>query len=1311
MDDSLDEVAGDPSDDGDGGEELRGGQPRYAVGDRGGQPRYAARGPLRIFCVVADVAGFWAGQFEGDAGDGVKAVVGVVLARSFHFRGPSEDVDDQTSHMHTLAATVLRSGVTVHGYIDYPIEQAAALDEAYGSPVGTIQDVMAVLAPRLVRNLAPFADASESLALGDLVRRWQDEGALPPVFAILAPPLAWSVVKACSMIMHSVALTRKVHRGRLFVSTEPSSKRCRTALLQLGRRVARLPKSRKMLLGQLPADLVLDYLIASRDLKALKKTARATLNFARLFSKVVGMEARELVGRLTPCGPELLRRGRVRLDAVCMLLSRDLFERMMERPGPSPSIHIFCDASPLPRGVELFVASWDWVQGDTLERRLFPMVRLSKRLLGAAGKLAGLLWQIFLVSGKNLGVMMSFMGRVRSLTTDMGVERLLADQPNMLRRFLRHAFGNDYSDGLFQIGTHMFANAVHIPGWRHLFDGVLRRALFSLRWFPKFLEQLKALVSFFRDSNAVDDLAEHMAQANLHGLASAIKALRLVGLAEWRWATLGRACKALRDILDSLATHFDPTWIGKVRDTRRAHHVRVALCGDWWMPRYELVMWLAASYVDPILNWIGGCSCHEDQVAEGFAKCMRKGRRLREAHGFAMQSLRHGLETATAWTADDYGQDMVLLQEAQGAARLIYDDGKRRVDLFNHLPWLCARLAEPGVKARCLELWAAHAPEAHHRVSVSFLSPEGGLRGFVDLIEADGGNIHPELQSSIDSLCACPMDDTAAEGPHSIVKRIKTAASASNFAWLASTARLEQNIGDADGLDDRTESSLQSLWDSHTSVLRSPGAHANFQPLRMSRKVFEQRLYNPSRLSGFVDDGGSNEDDDDEGGGDGDDQAAETEQHRTRRTLLKEFIMGAFRPHSYGSVPKRQEGDGPIHLAFYQVLDVGTKGIFVDFLGSDAKRSGNLMCSLQPLEVWSLAHRDGVAADAIPDSIDVFPLEEPARLDLLGLTGLDLAITQKIHVWTSEPSDVDGCIALKGPQLARPPCDPMDAKAPVLVVLVALRTKGWVGVRRLCRHVGDGDEVLEYDSRAVQSKLAYLQVVLSLPALVAQGCTNIPSNQPQSYYKCLLHFKKPIEEARGAQFYRLMLMKADVDSEPLPKRRRRGPGAEDRDEGARGPGAGAGLARGHPPGDEAPRDVLDEVAGDSSGDAGAGEAEVVEEVAAPAAPAAVVVAPGPPADPRPDHVPDRICGAAVKYLTANPAKGYHSRIAVTCTVEGHSCTKSRSLNLGLDRWGPRAAEYYIGAWLSAGPGMAEAAHRALKPSEAQILAYRDSSAE
>ena len=107
---------------------------------------------------------------------------------------------------------------------------------------------------------------------------------------------------------------------------------------------------------------------------------------------------------------------------------------------------------------------------------------------------------------------------------------------------------------------------------------------------------------------------------------------------------------------------------------------------------------------------------------------------------------------------------MVLLQEAQGAARLIYDDGKRRVDLFNHLPWLCARLAEPGVKARCLELWAAHAPEAHHRVSVSFLSPEGGLRGFVDLIEADGGNIHPELQSSIDSLCACPMDDTAADG-------------------------------------------------------------------------------------------------------------------------------------------------------------------------------------------------------------------------------------------------------------------------------------------------------------------------------------------------------------------------------------------------------------------------------------------------------------------------------------------------------------------------------------------------------------------
>ena len=316
------------------------------------------------------------------------------------------------------------------------------------------------------------------------------------------------------------------------------------------------------------------------------------------------------------------------------------------------------------------------------------------------------------------------------------------------------------------VSEHMFANAIHIPGWRHVWDGVLRRSLFSLSWFPKFLEKLKALVSLLRDSNAVDELAEHMLQSGLPGLASAVKSLRLVGLAEWRWSTLGRACKSIRGVLDSLAAHFDPAWTGKHRDKKRAQHVRFALCSIRWMPRYELVTWLSSSLLDPIVTWIGGCCCHEQSLLRGEdVECPRKGRRLKEAYVFAMESLRQGLETASGWTADDFGSDLVLLQEAQGAVRWMVEDGRRRVDVFNQMPWLCARLAEPGIKDRCVALWEAHPPEAHHRVTRSFFSPESELRPLIDAMSPDCTNVDPRLQSQIDSLGACPMDDTVAEAP------------------------------------------------------------------------------------------------------------------------------------------------------------------------------------------------------------------------------------------------------------------------------------------------------------------------------------------------------------------------------------------------------------------------------------------------------------------------------------------------------------------------------------------------------------------
>ena len=83
------------------------------------------------------------------------------------------------------------------------------------------------------------------------------------------------------------------------------------------------------------------------------------------------------------------------------------------------------------------------------------------------GKLAGLVWQLFLVIGKvHLRV---FCDAVRSVTTDMGTERLLATADDHLQLLLRH-FGCPEKLLPPHVGGKLFRFALHIRGWRHTWD-------------------------------------------------------------------------------------------------------------------------------------------------------------------------------------------------------------------------------------------------------------------------------------------------------------------------------------------------------------------------------------------------------------------------------------------------------------------------------------------------------------------------------------------------------------------------------------------------------------------------------------------------------------------------------------------------------------------------------------------------------------------------------------------------------------------------------------------------------------------------
>ena len=168
------------------------------------------------------------------------------------------------------------------------------------------------------------------------------------------------------------------------------------------------------------AQQIIAWVRATSYIKNVGDFKKATEAFAELLcpdEDVAGlMGASDII-----CRTSLLR-ARVRVDLVAMLLFREAFEVM-----DSPSVYLWTDASPQWRGLEYCATTFDVSSGNQITRRLMPCLSLSRGGTTAMHKCLGLLWQCFLMVGPtNLQM---FCRSVRSLTTDMGTERLISRMP------------------------------------------------------------------------------------------------------------------------------------------------------------------------------------------------------------------------------------------------------------------------------------------------------------------------------------------------------------------------------------------------------------------------------------------------------------------------------------------------------------------------------------------------------------------------------------------------------------------------------------------------------------------------------------------------------------------------------------------------------------------------------------------------------------------------------------------------------------------------------------------------------------------
>jgi hypothetical protein len=117
-------------------------------------------------------------------------------------------------------------------------------------------------------------------------------------------------------------------------------------------------RRRSLQKGELSVSESLDWLNATRDLKAMRHKTRTKKAFARVFGKTK-QRAKALVDCTHEASYSQLRVARVRLDLTCMILFRSYAADLMKQC--LPDVYLFTDGSPQWRGLEMIASSFDMV--------------------------------------------------------------------------------------------------------------------------------------------------------------------------------------------------------------------------------------------------------------------------------------------------------------------------------------------------------------------------------------------------------------------------------------------------------------------------------------------------------------------------------------------------------------------------------------------------------------------------------------------------------------------------------------------------------------------------------------------------------------------------------------------------------------------------------------------------------------------------------------------------------------------------------------------------------------------------------------
>jgi hypothetical protein len=434
----------------DGGEAVAAPRVKRA---RLGRP-VSSFGPYQLFLLLCGVNGYYPELLRADNWDvsGADRFLVAVGVGRWELSTISDASSRESFNLNALTEYASKRTTTPHNCVLlYVLQCVVFLDDI--QEVTAAQPSSVILAAARGVSVVGYGKLASDAPrprqpLSDVLAAWSAEFGLPVLSNVdsfcTCTGMLYNIAYAGWSFFHVVAIGAYIKLSRHILGCAPLSRVCLTFASSHAEAMAllvdaglhRRRPSAKPLLGSLPVDALLDWLEATKTLKKLRDAPSSKKAWAKLFSRSGRVTAIELCEQTEDVSYNLLRRSRVRLDVVAMLLWRGVFASL---DLTEVDLYLYADGSPQWRGKELYAVSFDLVirrgQHREVFRRMFPILQLGLRALSALGKTLATLWMLFLLVGPFPARFVEVLGRVRSITTDLGTERKLAHMADVAPEF------------------------------------------------------------------------------------------------------------------------------------------------------------------------------------------------------------------------------------------------------------------------------------------------------------------------------------------------------------------------------------------------------------------------------------------------------------------------------------------------------------------------------------------------------------------------------------------------------------------------------------------------------------------------------------------------------------------------------------------------------------------------------------------------------------------------------------------------------------------------------------------------------------